>query len=84
MTVNITEAELVNKSAKYLSRFFIIELEVWSDDHKSRIDMIIIHKSDIQLTISHMSCYTNNQGYIQSAGCQTHHSHRAGCAGQTP
>lgn len=43
----MTEKELQNKIAVYLSQFFDVELEVSSTDHKRRIDMVMIHKSDI-------------------------------------
>ncbi len=44
----MTEKELQEKLANYLRQYFIVELEVWSDDRKSRIDIAMIHKSDIQ------------------------------------
>jgi hypothetical protein len=44
----ITEPELVVNMTKYLSKFFTVTSEVWSTDGKRRIDMIIIHHSDIQ------------------------------------
>jgi hypothetical protein len=42
------EKELQDKIAKYLSQFFIVEKEVWSIDHKKRIDIAMIHKTDIE------------------------------------
>ena len=41
------EKELQDKIAKYLSRYFKVEKEVWSEDRKSRIDIVMIHKTDI-------------------------------------
>lgn len=42
------EKELQDKIAKYLSRYFKVEKEVWSIDHKKRIDIAMIHKTDIK------------------------------------
>lgn len=41
------EKELQDKIAEFLSRYFYVEKEVWSTDRKSRIDIAMIHKSDI-------------------------------------
>lgn len=43
----ISEKELQESIARYLSRYFHVEREVWSIDHKKRIDIAMIHKSDI-------------------------------------
>lgn len=43
----MTEKELQNKIWRYLIKYFNVELEVWSTDHKKRIDIAMIHKSDI-------------------------------------
>jgi len=42
----MTEKELQDRMAIYLSRFFNVEKEVCSTDYKKRIDMVMIHKSD--------------------------------------
>lgn len=42
-----SEKELQEKVATFLSRYFNVELEVWSSDHTSRIDIVLVHKSDI-------------------------------------
>lgn len=44
----MTEKELQGMIVNYLSPWFNIEQEVWSGDHKCRIDMAMIHKSDIK------------------------------------
>jgi len=44
----ITEAQLQDSLTKYLSRYFDVRNEVWSMDHKKRIDIAMIHKSDIE------------------------------------
>ena len=41
------EKELQERIAIYLSRYFKVEKEVWSEDRKSRIDIVMIHKTDI-------------------------------------
>jgi hypothetical protein len=41
------EKDLQDKITLYLSRYFEIEKEVWSEDRKSRIDIVMIHKIDI-------------------------------------
>ena len=43
----MTEKELQHSIWKYLIRYFNAELEVWSKDHKKRIDIAMFHKSDI-------------------------------------
>jgi len=43
----MSEDELQAKLAGYLSRYFIVEREVWSIDHKKRIDIAMFHKTDI-------------------------------------
>ena len=43
----MTEKELQDKMAVYLSTWFIVEKEICSLDSKSRIDLVMIHKSDI-------------------------------------
>lgn len=47
-TSNVDEKELQIKMQTFLSRYFLIELEVKSTDGKRRIDMVIVHKSDLQ------------------------------------
>lgn len=47
MNNNITEAELQVKMVKYLTPFFFVEPEVWSTDGKKRIDLVIVHRSDL-------------------------------------
>jgi len=42
----MTEKELQGLIAKSLSKYFYVELEVWSIDHKKRIDIAMIHKTD--------------------------------------
>lgn len=42
-----TEAELQASMALYFSRYFIVFSEVWDVTHKFRIDLVIIHKSDM-------------------------------------
>lgn len=44
--IEMTEAILVEKASGYLSKFFDVQIEVWSTDYKKRIDMVLIHKSD--------------------------------------
>jgi len=44
---NVDEKELQLKMENYLSRYFHIESEVKSTDWKGRIDLIVIHKTDI-------------------------------------
>lgn len=45
---SVSEKELQTKIAEFMSRYFEVELEVWSDDGKSRIDIAVVHKSDIK------------------------------------
>jgi len=45
---SISEKELQTKIADFMSRYFEVELEVWSKDKKSRIDIVLIHKTDLQ------------------------------------
>lgn len=42
----MTEDKLQERIANFLTNWFSVEREVWSDDGKSRIDIIITHKSD--------------------------------------
>lgn len=42
----MTEKELQGLIAKSLLKYFHVELEVWSIDHKKRIDIAMIHKTD--------------------------------------
>lgn len=44
----MTEAELQNRIAGFLSKYFKVEMEVWSVCHKKRIDIAMVHKSDIE------------------------------------
>lgn len=44
----MTEKELQESIGKYLSRFFKVEYEVWSIDRRKRIDIAMIHKTDIE------------------------------------
>lgn len=44
---NVAEKELQNKIASFLSSYFTVEKEVWSTDHRCRIDIVMVHKSDI-------------------------------------
>jgi len=44
----MSEAELQAKLSGYLSRYFYVEREVWSVDHKKRIDIAMFHKTDIE------------------------------------
>lgn len=46
MTSNKNEKELQNKLETYFSKNFNVSSEVWSEDNKFRIDIILIHKSD--------------------------------------
>lgn len=45
--MNVNEKELQLKMASFLSKYFNITLEVWSVCGTKRIDMILVHKSDI-------------------------------------
>ena len=45
--MSIGEKELQEKLARYLKKWFNVELEVWSIDRKCRIDIAMIHKTDI-------------------------------------
>jgi hypothetical protein len=47
MNNNITESDLKIKMINYLTPFFLVEQEVWSTDNKKRIDLVIVHKSDL-------------------------------------
>lgn len=42
----MNEKELQGLIANSLSKYFCVELEVWSIDHKKRIDIAMIHKTD--------------------------------------
>lgn len=42
----ITEKEIQERMAAYLGRFFRVQLEVWDNTHKHRIDAVLIHKTD--------------------------------------
>ena len=44
----MNEDELQAKLANYLSKYFVVKREVWSIDHKKRIDIAMFHKSDIE------------------------------------
>ena len=44
----MSEKELQDKIAGYLARYFKVEKEVWSTDHKKRIDIAMIHSTDIK------------------------------------
>lgn len=44
--IDISEKELQRRIAEYMQKWFSVETEVWSDDHKKRIDLVMIHKSD--------------------------------------
>ena len=46
----MTEKELQYKTCQYFSKHFNVEYEVWSVDMKSRIDLVLVHKSDINKT----------------------------------
>lgn len=48
MTTNKNEFELQDKLEKYFSKNFHVFREVWSTDNKKRIDIILIHKSDMK------------------------------------
>jgi len=41
------ESELRDNIIKYLSEWFVCDKEVWSDNRDGRIDIVAIHKSDI-------------------------------------
>lgn len=43
----MTEKELQNAITTYLSKYFYAEEEVWSTDRSGRIDIVLVHKSDI-------------------------------------
>ena len=45
---NIEEAELEDKLEKFLSKWFNVERQVWSESGNSRIDIVAVHKSDIK------------------------------------
>ena len=47
MGIQIAEKQLQQNIHHYLERWFYVESEVWSDCHKKRIDIAMIHKSDI-------------------------------------
>jgi len=42
------EKDVQNLLIKKMSNYFHVEDEIWSDDKKSRIDIVMIHFSDIQ------------------------------------
>lgn len=44
----MTENDLQYSIAKYLNRFFKVEREVWSENKTKRIDIAMVHKTDIQ------------------------------------
>ena len=44
----MTEKELQAIIAKYLSRYFYVEQEVWSVNYKKRIDIAMVHRLDIE------------------------------------
>lgn len=44
--MDIPEPELQIKMEKYLSKYFGVYPQVWSTDGTSRIDIVVIHKSD--------------------------------------
>lgn len=46
----MTEKELQYKTGGYFAKNFNIEYEVWSEDMKSRIDIVLVHKTDIKKT----------------------------------
>lgn len=43
---SVTEAELESKMIQYLKRWFNVSSQIWSTDHKRRIDLIITHLTD--------------------------------------
>jgi len=43
---NIEEPDLEDMLEKCLSRWFNVERQVWSENKKSRIDIVAVHKSD--------------------------------------
>lgn len=43
---NQDEKQLQERMFKFMSKYFIVEYEVWSTNHKRRIDLIAIHKTD--------------------------------------
>lgn len=45
---DISEDELQLKVSRYLERWFYVKREVWSTDHENRIDLVIIHKTDVE------------------------------------
>lgn len=45
----MTELEYSNKICQHFSRYFDIEKEVWSVDGKSRIDLVLIDKTNIDI-----------------------------------
>ena len=45
----MTEKELQYRTGKYFSKNFNVEYEVWSEDMKSRIDIVLVHKSDTKI-----------------------------------
>ena len=42
------EKQLQEKISQYLANYFQVEIEVWSQDHSRRIDIVLVHKSDIK------------------------------------
>jgi hypothetical protein len=46
--INEEEKKLQGQLVKYLNRYFYTKEEVWSIDYKRRIDIAMIHKSDIE------------------------------------
>ena len=47
MPIEMTESELQDRIAIFLSKYFTVEKEVWSEGFKKRIDIAMIHKTDI-------------------------------------
>jgi hypothetical protein len=45
---SVNEKELQQKIATFLSKYFYVEQEVWSSDHKCRIDIVLVHRSDVK------------------------------------
>ena len=41
------EHELQERMIKYLGKYFFVEDEVWSTDGEKRIDIIVVHKKDL-------------------------------------
>lgn len=43
----LTEEQLQLAMLKYLSKWFVVCSEIWDTKHEKRIDLIVIHKSDM-------------------------------------